>query len=745
MTDSPQILQEFTQNILTDLESGAISVHEAYAAASQYAYLRQELSSASLALSEAATVGDEELTQAFARVIAQTLTKLSELPSFQSQQPDIPETEQDIRAVASLQQTATNRVREQIKTPGAKEKRRAFVHNLVDRFSSTIPVTDTQVESFFDKAAATASYGSTPNQQTDRFAQYLTNSIENISGDLSLEQKRVIESGILAATTEQRELLIDQFKQTQKESEIYSALFNTPDIKRPDVFVDVILNAPSLEPTRESLTRAEKLARVAQSLEESSGKHGGKLQFFSANGAKGIAGGIQKGADGILSLVGEPVRDMVLHEKVHGSLRSMLSNTQQFADRLGENFVRSAFFVHINQDLTKQLSDKTRGGQAGSMFGDVFSTVFRGPLGQPLTQSTKEGILDYFELARANAAAPKGKAFLAQGMFPWNIYRTYENNSLRGDGYSRNKIGGFFPTLGFGAIGSFFGDLFSSLIDKTTSFALLNPRLPGQLSASRRAAAMPTKIIDDMPLFVALVVVIVLVLLFVFPSPLNLNMISHSSKVSALLDALKNNNGSGGGSFPIGTIEEATQTCANIAGVHAYQTDSSWANINCQGTRPDAPACRPPTECTIGLSGCGSTSTAMILNSFGSNTTVPTVWGVQHQQGGYAYYNGSCASYWSGPINILRDAGLSVFQVSINEATEVLKNCGLLLAFVDEKWRTGQPTGHVIVITGLSQERGSIKATTLDPLREPGYTSTVTSNPTNPGDISINGLFAVVK
>lgn len=747
MADSPQVLREFIQNLVTDLESGAITVHEAYAAASQYAYLRQELSGASLVLSEAATISDEELTQVFSSVISQTLTKLSELPSFQSQQPDVQESEQDIRNTAKLHESATSRVREQTRNPSAKEKRRSFVHSLVDRFSSTVPTaTDATIEGYVNRATAVASRESSPTEQADRFVQYLTDSVEGASSsELTIEQKSLIASGIREAAKEHGAELSEQFRQTRREVEIYAALFGAPDIKRPDVFVDVMLNAPTSEPMGDSLTRAEKLARVAQSLEESAGKRGGKLQFFSANGAKGIAGGLQKGADGILSLVGEPVRDMVLHEKVSGSLRSMLKNTQQFADRLGENFVKSALFVHINQDLTKQLSEKARGGQAGSVFGDVFSTVFRGPLSQPLARSAKESVLDYFELARANAAAPKGRAFLTPGILPWDIYRTYASEGRRNAGYSFGLSGGLFSSLGFGAAGSFFGDMFSSLVDRVTSFTLLNPRLPGQLSASRRAAAIPTRIVDDMPLFVALVVVIALLLLFILPTPLNLNMLSHSSKVSALLDALKNSDGSSNGSFPIGTIGETTLTCANISGAHKYQNDPSWSGVNCQSTRPDIPACRPPTECTIGASGCGSTSAAIILNAFGSNTSVPTVWNTQHNDGGYAYYNRSCASYWSGPINILRGAGLSVFQVGINEIPNVLKDCGLLLAFVDEKWSNGSPTGHIIVITGVSQEGGTIKVTTLDPMRPPGYVSTVTSNPSKSGDINIRGLFGVVK
>lgn len=570
MADSPQLLQEFLQNLITDLDSGAITVHEAYAAASQYGYLRHELSEASLVLSEAATISNEELTHVFFDVISQTLAKLSELPNFQAQQPDIPESEQSIRNVAGLQQVATNRIREQTTTQSTKEKRRSFVHDLVNRFSSTVPTaTDTSVDAFVNRATAAASRESTPTQQTDRFIQHLANSIDEASQNtLSPEQKSSITANIQAATVNHADVLSEQLKQTRREMTIYTALFETLDMKRPDVFVDVVLNAPTSEDIGISVTRAEKLARVAQSLEESAGKREGKLHFFSANGAKGLAGGLQKGADSILSLIGEPVRGMVLHEKVRGSFRSMLRNTQQFADRLGENFVKSALFTHISQDLTKQLSEKARGGQAGSLFGDVFSTVFRGPLNQPLVHSTKESILDYFELARANAAAPKERAFLAPGILPWDIYRTYASHQEGITNYAFRKPRGPFSSFGFGAIGSFFGDIFSSAVDKVTSFALINPGLPGQLSASRRAAAVPTRVVDDMPLFVALVVVIVLILLFIFPSPLNLNMLSHSSKVSALLAALSNsaldqvnNVCEAGSTLPICQFEACTGDC----------------------------------------------------------------------------------------------------------------------------------------------------------------------------------------
>jgi murein DD-endopeptidase MepM/ murein hydrolase activator NlpD len=549
MADEAQTLQEFTKNLLSDVENGTLSVHEALAAAEQYAYLREEISAASLTLSEAAAAGDDELTRAFISLITATIDKITELPNFQSQQPDSPETEKEIRDTAQLQKVAATRLRETTANKPGKDTRRAFVHELVTRFSGTVPsLSEREMERLVTASAAIASQ-QPKEEREQRFRAELSTKIAENSGALPQNQRQTIASIVEATTTARADAVTDQIRVVGDEVAVFSALFNAENMKRPDVFADIVLHAPGSENLDQTLARAEKLARAAQALEEAAGTRGGKLQFFSSDGAKGVAGGLQKGADGILSLVGEPVRDMVLKEKVNGTLRSMLSSTQQFADRLGESFVHSALFTQIGQDLTKQLSQKPQGGGARGVFDDVFSSVFRGPLNQPLTGSTKNAILDYYELARANAAAPSGRTFLAPGVLPWDIYRVVDR--AKGASSSLGASGGrprsFFSFFGLGSAGSVVGDLFSGLIDRTTSFALLNPRLPGQLSAGRRAAAIPTAIVDDMPLFVALVVVVVLVLLFIFPSPLNLNQISHSSKMSALMSALQNEEGDAGG------------------------------------------------------------------------------------------------------------------------------------------------------------------------------------------------------
>lgn len=705
MADSPQTLQEFTQNLLTDLTSGAISVHEAFAAANQYAFLRQELSDASLSLSEAAAVGDEELTAALAGVISRTIEKISELPNFQSQQPDNSETEEKIRDVAALQKTATTRIREAVRSRPSKEKRREFVHSLVDRFSSTIPtLSEKDLDGFIDGSAVAAARVPAPEQQ-GKFTQHLEASIENLAGNMSDDQKKEVSTLIQSTASGQQEYIKTQVAETKRELAIYTALFGATELARPDVFADVALNAPPSESLGESLTRAEKLARVAQSLEEAAGEHGGKLQFFSADGAKGVLGGLQKGADGILSLIGEPAREMLLHEKVNGTLQSMLTSTQQFADRLGENFVHSALFTHISQDLTKQLAQKPQGGGARNIVDDVFSSVFRGPLSAPLARSTKSGILDFYELARANAAAPKGKTFLPPGMLPWEAFRVFETRKASAR-YTRSRLktGALFPLFGLGSLGSFFSNIFSSLVDRTTSFTLLNPRLPGQLSASRRAAGIPTPLVDDMPLMVALIVIIVLVLLFIFPSPLNLNTITHSSKISALLAALQNDEGEVGG--PGSSVDCKKNPTNPLCSFKSCTGDCRWPTSGyiTQG---------PNVTCSKSSHNGGSDANGVDIATVGSpNTAVYAIDGgtIVAVSTGCADNSGalgnSCGGGWGNYVTINHTNGYRIIYAHLKSAVNPAIKVGASISARDQiGWmdQTGNSSGqhlHFGVVSG---------------------------------------------
>lgn len=520
----PQQLSEFTQSLVADLKSGAISSQEALSASYQYSFLRDELLASEGTLRDALLVGGDLFRDALLSTFTNIQTKLAEMPSFQAILPDAARTEKEIRDVSALRAFAIDRIQKTsaARSPKTASIRNAFIHNVVTKYSSTLPtITETGVAQALVAASKDASLVGSP----EKFAQSVASSLGG-SDD--------IKNDIVQTLTQNKEFLPTIAAQTKHDEAIYEALLEHADSARPDVLADIVLNAPQNESIDQSILRATKLAGVAQALEESEGRRGGKLQFFSSGGAKGVAGGLQKGADGILSLVGEPVREMILAEKVNGTIRNTLKGSQSFVDRLGETFVRSAFFTHITQDLTKQLSDTTAGkGQAGTVFDDLVSSIFRGPLDPALKSATERNVMDYFELMRANANAPKGKAFIPPGYAIWDLYRRRENEKPIG---ARGR--GWFPYLGLGALGDWLGGVFSGVVDRTTSFFFSSPRIPGQLSSSRRAAAIPIPIGEDMPLLVAIVVIATIVLFFLFPSNFNLSQISHSSKVSALFAAL---------------------------------------------------------------------------------------------------------------------------------------------------------------------------------------------------------------
>lgn len=735
-----QQLQEFTQNLITDLRSGAISAQEALAAGWQYSFLREELGGEEETLRAALLVGGDAFKESLITAFTATQTKLADLPNFASQLPDVPRTEQDIRDVATLRAFAIDRVQKtsEMQSPKATMAHRAFIHTLVGKYSSTMP---TMTEIGVESALLTTSKDASATASPEIFAQTLVS---------SLGGSEAMKSQVLAIMTQDPEFFPTFIVQERRDSVVYTAILDHMECDRPDVLIDVILSAPPTEPAELSVLRATKLAEVAEALDVSSGRKTGKLQFFSSGAGKGVAGGLKKGADGILSLVGEPVREMILAEKVNGTLRDMLKGSQKFVDRLGENFVRSAFFTHVTQDLTKQLGEKTAvKGQALTVFDDLISSIIRGPLDPSLTNTTEGKVLDYYELMRANANAPKGKAFIPPGVAIWDLFRLREE----GQAMPAYKPRVWFPSLSLGTLGGWLGNLFSGVVDKTTSFLFTNPRIAGQLSSSRRAVAVPIPIGEDMPLLVAIIVIAVLVLLFIFPSNFNLPLLSHSSKASNIFAALFNR------------AEKTSLSCINIQNVHLYQADPSWGGYTCINARPDVmPQCTtsptfPTTYCTIGASGCGSTSMTMILNAFGINKSVQEVWDEQHKTNGYDYTFSPpdqfghvfprCLTDNVDSLNILRNAGFTVSEKKQDELANIFnsqqggENCSqLVLASVDERWASGAITGHIIVIAGVS----GTTVTALDPGRKESISTLhINSALGSDGDIVIKRLWLVTN
>lgn len=740
MADQQNLL-EFTDSLLSDLERGAITPQEAISACQQYAYLRESLASRSSQVAEAALTGDEELASLLRGVFTEAHTKLKELPSFQGTEPDAPSAEKEIRDTAFLRTAAMTRAKESTKTKLAplKERRRDFIHTIVSKYSSTMPgVTDKQIDAVVDGSLAAASREATTAQTRERFAEMMAVSAEEFGGaPLSADQRSQLKASISASLTEQNDYFSAAVSANKSEQELVSTIYNHLELKRPDVLADVVLNTPDTQKD-EAVLRGIKLAQVAESLERRTNEPRSTNGFLSPGNAKGVSRGLQQATDGILSLVGEPVREIIYKEKVNGTLRSLLTSTQQLTDRLGEAFVHSAVFTQISQNLSRSLSEKAP-TNGGSILGDVFSSVFRGPLDPALNMAAKDRILDYFELARASANAPKGYGFLPPGVLPWEAFASLQKRSTE---LGRGLRSSWLPFLSLGSLGGRMGDAFAGVVDGATSFLFTGSSLPNQLRSSRQAALIPTPIFEDMPLLIAIVVVVVIIILYIFPSALSGPQLNYATRVGQLFSSLYDKTQESSSS---GTIGQVTLSCAKIDGVHLLQMDPRWAFRTCAAVRPEISVCHAPTSCTIGASGCGSTSATMILNSFGASADLPTVWDTQHKNNGYAYYSDGCASYWSGPINILESAGLSVSQIDESEMESVFKKCGLVLAFVYEKWLTGAPTGHIIVITGVSHEGGVTKVTTLDPARSEGSVSTITSNPTHYGDISVAGYFSVVK
>lgn len=529
MADTNQPIGEFVQNLLSDLDSGTLTAQEAITAAGQYAYLREAIANNYELLSAAEIESNEALASALRSMFSQVLEKLNTLPSFQSQSPDKPLEENDVREVSSLRQSAIDQVKKSTnaKLAPLKEKRRAFIHNLVEKYSSSIPKASIDENKFakeIDHALITAASEATTTKTKERFEELL-------SASAGITEKISIRSVI-----DQNDDYVSAMREVvHKEKEVYNTLFTHAEVARPDVVADILIHAPANEPAGDSITRSLKLAGVAESLQVIKITPPVTKSFFSTSNAKGVSQGAQKAADGILSLISEPIREIILKNKIEGTLRNMFSNTQGMIDRLGENFVRSSAFANILQQLTHQLGDKAASSGVKNIFDDVFSSVFRGPLNNATNAGARDQLLDYFELSRANINAPKGKQFLPTGIFPWNMpvgKRPRDN---------RSTSVGWFPLFGLGALGSFgswISDIASFGFDQTTSFFLSGPRIPQELSRSRRAAQIPTPIWQDMPALLALIVVILLVILFIFPSPFNGSLVNFSMKANSFLAAL---------------------------------------------------------------------------------------------------------------------------------------------------------------------------------------------------------------
>jgi len=663
MADNPQTLLEFSDNVLSDLSRGAITAQEAMAACQQYAYWREAFSSRSSELTQATLTGDEELTAAVSAVIEAAAETLKTLPSFHEQPPDAPSEEETVRNAAFLRATAIDRIEKhtQRKLAPYKERRREFIHDLVTKFSSTVPVAENkEFAGTVDRALVAAAGEATSTKTKERFAELLAAAGEQYAATpLSADQKALLKNAIKETLTGNDAYVHDATEAYRKERAV----------------IDIVYK-----------------------------NMGG---FFSHHTAKGVSQGIQQAADGILSVVGEPVRDIVYKNKVDGVFRKMLSDTQTLTDRLGETFVRSAFFTQVTQSLTKSLGERPQTSGAGSVVGDIFSTVFRGPLSPALVTATRERMFDYLELSRASANAPKGHTFMNPGVLPWNVFSLYPqpfnvDASARHMSFGRRLLYGPLSSLGFWT-----GNALSSTVDRTTSFFFANPSLPIALNRFRRAQDAPTPFFEDMPRLVALSVVTTLILLFLFPGPFNSSFLSYSAKAGALLDSLYQK-GMGGGPDD-GTVVDCTQTPSDpLCSFKACTGDCSWPSSGAITQGPNV-ECDTETSHHSGSDANGidiAASGNVPVYAVRSGTVVAIHNTCVDNSGKLEDWRTSCGQGYGNYVTVLTDDGYTIIYGHLRSAINPeLTEGGPVAAHDQIGWmdQTGNSSGqhlHFGVLSG---------------------------------------------
>lgn len=568
-----QLLGEFIQHILEDLQSGAITTEQAIVASSQYEYVRTLFSQNADQLAEATALNDEALKTTLISIFNQTKSRLSELPAFSSQTPDVVRKEKQTKEAAVLEHFAFETLRKETKAKMASRKlsRKDFIHTLVTKYSTRTNsvIAEDKMNAVVDSALSNASHEQSSQEAQQKFVKELTHGL-GIS-DPAFE--KILTSTIVEDATK---TIVGSWKDAQVEKQALVTLFTHPDLARPDVVIDAFLHTKDSSLLSDVSTHAVKLAQTAEALHSL----GMKIPlvksgpFFSASNSKGFLKGAQNAADGILSLVGEPFREMLVKEKIGEALKTLLSNANQLADVLGEKFIHTTLFTQIAQNILKGSNEKPSSSQAGNIVGDVIGAVLRGPidssvahgtrkglfggffggiLNGPLdpavTQAAKNNLFDFFELARANAAAPSGFSFLTPIIMPWHLgaaRKEFEQSKISPAPFSR----GWLPSLGLYKLGSVAGDALANIFNRFVDVTFAGPVISRQLHASRRAAAVPTPLSEDLPLLLSLVVIATIVILFVLPTPLNIPHLSTMQKLGSLLASLSkgeststNNNG----------------------------------------------------------------------------------------------------------------------------------------------------------------------------------------------------------
>lgn len=152
------------------------------------------------------------------------------------------------------------------------------------------------------------------------------------------------------------------------------------------------------------------------------------------------------------------------------------------------------------------------------------------------------------------------------------------------------------------------------------------------------------------------------------------------------------------------------------------QKDRQWEEGATKGH------CRQPV---IARNGCGPTSMAMILCSFGINTNPTLMWN-EYMKDGYLTY---CATAWAAHTAIPKKYGLKVDDT-------IGKNFDIAKKFLEAGWliivsSRMTSAGHILVITGIEGDT----VTTNDPL----YCETGKDMPYSKSYLKVSRMWAIKK
>lgn len=568
---TPQNLYEFTNNLLDDLGSGAITPEEALVALEQYGYLRDILTQSTNTLARSLT-NTEAFSNELRSIVDRARGLLSQsLPQLRRTLPDgaLPPAEIASRAQSfakareDIRETLANRQNHLTST------RRAFITALVANWieQSRGRISAEQAQAGAGLIESTLGAALASNTSLDAALGQVRHALEK-----SLPFAPATLEAAYRGVASTRQTLIQETDAMRRIATVPSIILRHPEIRRTDWFTGILLEqfSTSTSPVSQVEEVSTKLVKTAEVISsppptaETLQKSGGIFTSFAQTGMQKALAGV---ADGVFLFLGPTTRDRVLQIVLSKTAQRVLSDTDSLTKRLGEAFVDSPVFAEIKQKLQETIASPRDGIspllKTKSLVGDLFTTVVGSPVGERLVGSPREAIYTYLETLRLNAVFSPERRFWPsalpfsptwQYLYIVSLYSSpgayYQPGAHLPDPTSAGVsgaggFGGFLlgATAGLGRVLgaplSWLGGGPSSgllgFFNRGVESLFGSTFLSRWLGDARRRAAVPTRITEDMPLMVALVVVISIIILFVLPTFFNFSFISQVSKTSALL------------------------------------------------------------------------------------------------------------------------------------------------------------------------------------------------------------------